>query len=287
MRSLNDPANPYLGQYTEWDQWMCEHAHEPTDEERAAYFDGKLPATWCWNSLAVTHEGYVVPYSVGMEGARRFAANGHQADGSCSMNFQVFADMPAELKQRLDDFDISVYARYVMAIPQWLAASPPLSARIWPDGSVTTHGALGSYRGESDVVQLGADSWTFTDDPYCLYAADGTLLKQTAAGRNEEDLFPGDYRTGNPLDALFFSGWYEKMLRRGHARGWRGLYLNYDYEFWYPRGSREPIEIYDIDGTRYGPGFDMLARDENKFTDSSGDNLPKLYAAQQASAGQP
>jgi len=52
--------------------------------------------------------------------------------------------------------------------------------------------------------------------------------------------------------------------------------------FWYARDDRKLTEIYDIDGTCYGPDFDILARDENKFSGMTGDWIVKLYAAQQA-----
>lgn len=282
---MDDPANPYRQQYQDWDYWMLAHAGEPTDEQRADFFEDRLPDTWCWDYLAVDADGFVIPHATSLEEMLRWSANGHKSDDDdCSRSFQIFADAPPDLMQRLDELEVNSYARYVSTIPGWLAASPPLNARIWPDGSVTAHGALGSWDGVGDVIHYGADSWSYTSDPYYMYAPDGTLLRQTKEGQEEADLFPGNYRAGDLLDALFFSGWYDKMYLRGRSRGWNGLYINYDYYYWIRPGERDPVEVYDIDGTRYGPDFDMLARDEYKFSSMTGEWLVKLYAAQQAQA---
>jgi len=64
------------------------------------------------------------------------------------------------------------------------------------------------------VIHHGADGWSFTDDPYYMYDSAGRLVRQTPVRGEEMDLFPGNYRAGDPLDALFYTGWYQKMLAR-------------------------------------------------------------------------
>jgi len=51
-------------------------------------------------AISVTAEGFCEPHAVSFEDIRKFDANGHKSDDSCSCSFQVFADMPQEMQQR-------------------------------------------------------------------------------------------------------------------------------------------------------------------------------------------
>ena len=286
MRSLDDPANPYLGQYSEWDSWMYAHPGDPTFEERRAVFAGELPDNKFWGSVSVNADGYPIPDMLSRELRRQDDADGQPPPkDACNLGFGVWGEMPLEMYERWDAAGLAVDAQYAARIPKWLADNPPKSARIWPDGTVTTHGALGSDDGQGEYILLDQSSWKMTPEPFFLYSAGGGLI--TGDAINETELFPGDYDAADPLDALFFANWEGKMFARGKARGWDGAMIENDYYTWYSRDPWTLQEVYDYDGTRYGADINLYARDSNKFTSISGSELPKLYAAQQRLAAQP
>jgi hypothetical protein len=114
-----------------------------------------------------------------------------------------------------------------------------------------------------------------------LYSPEGELIRATDWAGEEEDLFPGDFDSSDVLDQLFAKGWYDKMWERIHARGWQPwVGFENDYYVVYDADD-EVVEVYDIDGTRHGPEFDIYARDYNKFQTLSGGQLKELYEMQQ------
>ncbi len=201
-------------------------------------------------------------------------------DESCWLHFFVFGEMPLEMWQRYQDAQMRIKARYAAVIPKWLADNPPICARIWPDGRVTTHGPLGSWNGTGDVIDLEGNGWTYTPEPYFLYSATGELIRQTHEKQSEDELFAGNLRAGDVLDELCFDSWMSKAFIRIGARGWRGFYLEREYYIAQDH-EHNVAEVYELDGTCYGPDFDIRARDANKFEQMYGDYLVDLFKYQQ------
>jgi len=281
VRDLDDPENPYAGQYGPWDYWMREHPGMPELELRQQLFAGALPDNKLWRMVSVDDQGFPLPYLLDMEQGLQMNTAGSKPESSCKLSYDCWGEMPEEMFWDFDQQETRLWAKYAASIPGWLAVSPPISARIWPDGRVTTHGELGSYAGNSGLILVDASTMKYTPEPYCLYSADGELLRMTEENEWEDDLFLGDFDLSDVLQALFYESWKTKARARAKARGWHpGMAIENDYYLVYSRGRKQVMEVYDIDGTRYEADFNWWARDGNKFCTLGGDELTQLYGIQ-------
>lgn len=274
VHSLDDPQNPYHGQYGAWDYWFFEHAGTPNEEMQHESYMGTAPANWLSVDIRVDSNGYPVPYLVSLHYKYSQIALGEPY--GMAYRYESYGEMPYELWDEYQDAILKVNAQFISPIPAWLADNPPLVARIWTDGSVITHGPLGSWNGEGDVVPNGKGGWHYLPDPYYLYSPDGELICRTAWDDWEQNVFTGPFNPDDPLDALFYSGWADKVFWHSRACGWRGPGIINAYWVLYDSNTRERLVIYDWDGTKLPADFDINARDANKTGRLMGGNLKKL-----------
>ena len=280
MRDTDDPLNPFRGMYADWDYWLVAHATEFDRDRDTAYGKGEFPENTAYELYVVDAEGFPIPSLLSLENYLRENSCQYPEDETCTLHFFVFGEMPMEMWERYQDARMRIRARYAAIVPAWLAENPPICTRIWPDGTVTTHGVLGSWDGKSDIVILDDNRWTYTSEPYYLYSPDGELIRQTEEKGREEGLFDGDLQPDDVLEQLFFKDWMEKAFQRIYARGWKGMMIDYEYYYAVDR-DWNITEVYDLDGTRYGPDFDLRSRDANKFEVMYGDYIMDLYKYQQ------
>jgi hypothetical protein len=276
VRGLDEPQNPYREQYGEWDRWLFEHPGEPDETQAAELRMDRLPENWVCESVMVDDYGYPIPVLVSLHNElRQIAAGKHPIDKD-SYRYEAWGEMPLELWHEYHAAELRVYAQYISVIPAWLAENPPLVARIWTDGSVTTHGPLGSWNGEGDVVPMEDGGWTHLSDPYYRYSPDGVLLCQTAWDDWEQNVFTGSFNSADPLQGLFYTGWADQVFWHSRACGWRGPGIMNGYWVFYNKKTRQRLVIYDLDGTCLPADFDVNARNANKFDRILGGSLKQL-----------
>jgi hypothetical protein len=163
VRALDDPQNPYLGRYSDYDRWVYEHSMPlPSDlasspDHGTAYMQelmAKQPPGSVRGGGSVTDEGWLVPASL----QPRLRFKGEQAaspreyinggdvlqDPAPGHKYHLFALGPqseaVRLSQQMDYYaeKASQYPR----IPAWLGQHSPLLAVFVPNGDILTYGEL-------------------------------------------------------------------------------------------------------------------------------------------------
>ncbi len=264
MRDLDDPQNPYLGQYSEWDYWCLANANPMNSEDWSEWSDGNVPATRRMVSYGVDKDGFPVPLlTQRQQQMERLHDASLAPENACVVSFMVYGDIPPELDERMLAAEMQLKARYAPGIPQWLAQEPPLWALVLPTGEVVTAGELGAGR-DFDMNytrKLKADL-----PPYSCYrySAAGELMAQTKPGEQWYTLFWPESATVlgqyNPDDTIY---WIEN-----------GYVVVRDYRNW------TVAALYDFDGSPLPVDTNMAARDANVWTGWYGREIPLLYAAQ-------
>jgi hypothetical protein len=194
----DDPANPYRGQYSDWDRWIWQQfgARDPKEPRFYAPGDKRIGGTWAnyyrtWRSVfvPVTDDGAQVPLVVvGQQDAqrelgwdRRDPSNHEWKSGNYSMSAAGeldWAQWTQYTAARLGNA-LGLYPR----MPDWLLAQPVAYVSFVPNGDVVTHGPLGSYDTSPDL-DLPDRYKAGRDAPYHVYGPDGRLkatlpLRQT------------------------------------------------------------------------------------------------------------
>ena len=140
VRKLDDPANPYLGQYELWDQWVYEHMVS----RPKAWKLGEYPENWDTLSAMVDKNGYMIPMLESTRQKEIAISNGEQ-DGYFNSSYYVYGE--GELpKNILDGFTKEanrIRAGFTPPIPTWLVENTPSMAMLFPNGDVITLSELG------------------------------------------------------------------------------------------------------------------------------------------------
>lgn len=264
MRDFADPANPYLGQYNEWDYWCLANANAMTNEDWTAWTEGSVPETRRMLSYGVDKDGFPVPLLAQRQQQMEQQHDAaQQPESSCVVSFIVYGDIPPALDLRMLQAEMQLKAQYAPPIPQWLAQQPPLWALILPTGEVVTAGELGTGR-DFDMNytrQLKEDL-----APYSCYrySPDGRLLGQTQPDEQWYTMFwpeaTATLSQYNPDDTIY---WIEN-----------GYVIVRDYRNW------NVTALFDYDGTPLPVDTNIAARDANVWEGWYGREIPLLYAAQ-------
>ncbi|MEZ5336797.1 MAG: hypothetical protein R3F46_00905 [bacterium] len=192
LRPLDDPANPYLGQYEEWDVWAHEH-HRPditSHNELFSEFPAGTPPQAADNGMQKRHlelpvdaAGWQIPWRIYQQRIQQAKLDGIS-----------FEDLPRErtlfaaglispqLWQQREQVRIDLRAAALPPIPAWLGQDPPLELQFMPDGEFVARGRLGLVPHNMrpvDCLKLGRD------ERWYRYSAQGELL-----GRSDY-YFPG------------------------------------------------------------------------------------------------
>jgi hypothetical protein len=209
VRPLDDPANPYRGQYGELEPWLLEHAEtyeqwraRTTAElaaQRAALPDPKAPLTFRDRSvmLFVTPEGWVKPSqaspfnNLGSEAVvpgtpaeeiNRYA--GRLPDSQPQQTFYLIAPesaLPAPLLSQRQEAQERAQIKDWPLIPAWLGTRPPLRTIFVPNGDIVVEGPLNRHYATAPWAE-GSPSLTGPRAPvgetWYRYTRDGQQLAQ-------------------------------------------------------------------------------------------------------------
>jgi hypothetical protein len=272
VKALDDPANPFKGQYGPWDKWLYENMQPTTDyQSRQTTTTGKAlaegieqslrqPANWTGLQTRVTDEGYLQPIVEGIK------SNEDQRGGSNAMPptnegwIQAYGLMdPTTYEQLITAVNV-VHASYYNPIPEWLVINPPESAMLLPNGDVVTSGLLGA--GKEALSKPGCCGGK--SSIFARYDKDGNLIR-TVNGRHWWYLY---YEGG------------DGSLPPGTMVNTMDGYI----EFMAPNGV-EILSLWNWDGTQLDPSASREHRDFHPFTFLTARNILDYYDAVHANGG--
>lgn len=195
LRPLDDPENPYRGQYREWDVWAYEHFRPGMDgEDIMAELPGVVPdlpkvrlasflqlaadaegQLHLWTYQKVDEDGFLVP--AGLPGSP-----------TPELRTFAFASGPIE-RETYEEWMLQVNAaaatRYP-PIPAFIGENPPLQVAFVPNGEFAVKGPLGL--GDTEEYDMQAASQLSARERWYRYSAEGELLGMTGVvGRGWRD----------------------------------------------------------------------------------------------------
>jgi hypothetical protein len=150
LTPLDDPHNPFSGDYAAWDRWVYANAVSCTDDRIEAYYRNAASHGSLVLSASVDSSGNLVPLVLAEE--RRlhsYAAADNSEAFPAAWRYTLYAVGPpdAALQAGYRRAVLKLRAQYSLPIPAWLAANPPAWALVLPPEA-------GAHAGE--VVMLGA-----------------------------------------------------------------------------------------------------------------------------------
>jgi hypothetical protein len=185
VKPLDDPDNPYRGQYGPWDQWimqqhgirnpredahMQEQSRRMTEEMRKAQEEGRKPQTsgmwrgyvptlddpWTRFSMRVDEQGFVVPLLLREEEQLKVRKAREQRPAPSiylqdppAPQFRIEGGgiMPPEIAAPLlQEIKARGLREFPPEPPAWMKAAPPHTFMVMPNGEYVTNGALGSWK---------------------------------------------------------------------------------------------------------------------------------------------
>lgn len=263
MRDLDDPANPYRDQYAEWDYYCFANARDMSKEERRKWNRHQVPLTRRWINVFVDPAGFPVPIMQSHQERMEWYRDREPSQGdTCVNSYEVYADVPEDLDQRMYAAEQAIRAELVPAIPRWLALNPPLKAIMLPDGSIVAYGEPGSGRD----YDLNDDFLRGAPPVKCFhYSPEGTLLAQTATGEGWYTMFWPDAET--------VLGRYDDKTTYIYQDN--GFIFVEQIEDW------KCLAVYNYDGTPMPVETTAGSRDRNVWGGWFGREIFMLYTAQQ------
>ena len=198
VRPLDDPDNPYAGQYGAWDIWAwdnytpgfkhSDYQHDYDSEPPVITGpDGELlPEGWMYTQVYVDAEGFVIP------GLRISELVWGQPDGLpldefilsvytgrsnrvCSTFFGSGVK-PSELLEAEHDASWKQLAQQYPVIPAWLGEHLPQRLVFSPNGEFICYGELDRHYQElADNLQYPEDHF-YAEETWYRYSVDGELL---------------------------------------------------------------------------------------------------------------
>jgi hypothetical protein len=254
VRDLDDPSNPYAGQYSDWDKWIFDQA-----KEQAKTGNRRLPEGGKWYSAEVTNEGYVMPQLSALStGLDRLRGTVPPSTEHCTHMISMTGKMDPAMEEQLSASIGRVWAERYPAIPAWLADAPALRSMVLPNGDVVTLGELGSGVTTGGKRVSGAQ-------PYFRYSPEGEMLGQTLPGEMWQALYVKDWTAAVLLEQL-----KAKRLPRIE----RGCTVFFDRE------SNAVGAVYSFDGQALAPDSDLSQREPALITELTATQLADIFEAQ-------
>lgn len=140
IRSLDDPANPYISQYRDWDRWMFENIDARSDGTKgwqmaAAHHwsaeHGKEPTCW---SMELDSDGWMVPVLQTNGEYQAGWARNESVKSDSKYWITALGDMPSEMReQMIHALDVQD-SEWIAEIPVWIFAKNYNSATFLPNG---------------------------------------------------------------------------------------------------------------------------------------------------------
>jgi hypothetical protein len=262
-RPLDDPANPYREQYTQWDRWIFEHIGKMDPLEQAHYNDqfnrqqaardearrAKLPepsssmepyqrppdSPWRHVTARLDEDGWLLPLALTPAEGLFLDRDRREPYVFTGPNVYIGAtgEMPpeawAEFQAARDAARRAHYARIFPALPAWLKTAPVASLVFLPDSSIITWGERGSYRAPTPDPNWPADRRPYGKNggtqAWFRYSASGKLLGQTSGGEARLQWLPLTFPGAQAvLDAAIVDG-HEAHLNDGYLLVYAGPLL--------------------------------------------------------------
>jgi len=187
---LDDPSNPYAGQYEAWDHWIYEHLtadpepryrwekhpDEMTKEELEDFVFGRSkPSNWLHLKISVEDGKYTVPLETDLHEFEKAVCENRDKEREASIHW-VHTQGTIDERLREDIFTLvdKVRAQYLEPIPEWLAEGEPRFAMLLPEGWVVTEGLL-----QTDKTTNSNNKYCCggNDTSYSLYSPEGKLTR--------------------------------------------------------------------------------------------------------------
>jgi hypothetical protein len=179
VKPLDDPNNPFTGQYSPIDEWAMEHVTAITEPGEIWRPDDEDAAFGVWR---ITDEGYLVPL---LEEAR-YGCSEHPVDDPNSylkLGAVWCLGKPSQaLIDQHDEAVAEICAAAYPRVPDWLGTLPieelPKYTVLLPNGMVATTGLIGPQLDAEDPTPdsggcCGGSSRS--EGPWALYTEDGVL----------------------------------------------------------------------------------------------------------------
>ena len=200
LRPLDDPDNPYVGQYEEWDIWAFEHFRpgmnaqaimaelQPPEPKRSGVSLASPLYLWSdaagqpvlWTAHRVDNDGFLLPYELSSKNfGREDLRFGSGAGQPVREMAQAFASGLIERAQ-YDAWQLQYTARSASRyppIPAFIGEQPPLRLVFVPNGEFAVKGHLGL--GDIDNFDMQSSGDLASRERWYRYSADGELLGQT------------------------------------------------------------------------------------------------------------
>jgi hypothetical protein len=283
VRPMDDPANPFRGQYNDWDRWLFDNLVATTDgfppppgstfEETKQYLDAQLlkraqgqlhTAADASLRTQVTVDGYLVPVLHGIADWEIAVAAGRSKAYYDALPWvEGTGHMEPALKQAYDLAVDAIRSQNYPAVPDWLVAAPPLGAMLLPNSEILTQGPLGSWHpSDGDPHSASHAEDLHQSHDWYRYSADGTLLSQAHG---------------------FWWFTYHDPEALGYPEGDPDTSLH-GYVTFRAKDSREPLSYWTYDGRRLeqAPSTPM---DIHNFHLIPGGMLLKLHAGKASNLG--
>ena len=134
VKSLDDPTNPYAGDYSEFDKWIYVHMVA----ERSRYSSQEeMPEGWVLIGAQATSDGCLIPYRqrlvIKYEGLR----NPGKADNGNALK-RVYAEgnMPDDVRSIRRRILGEVKAAYFNCVPDWVLSTKHSAYKLVPNGDI-------------------------------------------------------------------------------------------------------------------------------------------------------
>ncbi|MEZ5337366.1 MAG: hypothetical protein R3F46_03800 [bacterium] len=169
--ALNDPANPYRGQYADWDAWIIANLDPHSSQMPGATVRQGEAALF----VNIDEHGCLIPYELHARRERTGMQRGIVSAGYGSTRLLAQGPISDELQARLSAMLAGISAEGYPEIPDWLMQEPPEAAMFMPNGDVLCRlpAAESKYPDPELEGRDGVMIWQ-------RHAADGELLGWTS-----------------------------------------------------------------------------------------------------------
>jgi hypothetical protein len=203
VRDIDDPANPYAGQYDATDRWHWEHyAPAITPEERTHFleqynttegerFRAQYPEHWRIVEVDVDAAGWLIPQTVlwadpPWQLKRRTIReevlgerdpHGLKRQQDQRLQFHAVGIFGTELHELRNKLATLAAAEQTPLIPAWLGTRPPIQTVFVPNGEILTYGPLNLHL-DRERAMITFSGNLAEGERWFRYSSDGRLIHE-------------------------------------------------------------------------------------------------------------
>jgi hypothetical protein len=261
LQPLDDPANPYADEYEDWDYWIAQNVCAVSTSPNNGYALNRQKDEMFAAGIA-DMDGYLIPYRrflVMQEDALVQQKSEHVTAGY--LNVHASGPMAEDLVEDMRNVGFEVRAAYYPEIPDWLVASMPRAAWIFPNGDVVTDGPLN----HEDHAEADEDG----EVPCGGCGSNGGWYRYTPGGEFVD-------HSNTHWFLTFFDGEFEDLPEGNFSDDSLGRFMILDRE------NGEPTHVFNWDGTPLPLDALDEPRDPHDFHLLPARYLSKLHFYQQS-----